>query len=380
VSSCAQSFCIVIASIFLIHAAAQASRAEDKFKMSGDFRLRGEFDTNRDGDRPDRFRERIRFRAAAKYQVNPYLTVRSRLATGNPDDPNSPHQTLGTLFNRSPINIDWAYVQFRYEHLWINGGKFPHPFKTPGVYSELVWDADVQPEGIAAGYTLRVGDNLKILAIGAEYILREQGNDGDATLGAGQVALNLAQKPIAVTVAGGIYKYFKLDAEDIGAAGLAGIVAGDNAGNAVIDTDADGNLEFESDFTILDTFINLTYNAEISGKSRPIVLSAQFFTNLDANIDKDKGFAAGIRLGNTKSKGDFKLYYNFQLVEQDSVFSAFVQDDFLAATNFQGHLFGVTYRLLDRTDLNLWGLLSKRDEPEGDESQTRLRADLNLSF
>ena len=67
---------------------------------------------------------------------------------------------------------------------------------------------------------------------------------------------------------------------------------------------------------------DVEYNAEMSGKSRPIVLSAQFFTNLDANIDKDKGFAAGIRLGNTKSKGDFKLYYNFQLVEQDSVFSA----------------------------------------------------------
>ena len=53
VSSCAQSFCIVIASIFLTHAAAQADGDEDKFKMSGDFRLRGEFDTSRDGDRPD---------------------------------------------------------------------------------------------------------------------------------------------------------------------------------------------------------------------------------------------------------------------------------------------------------------------------------------
>ena len=53
VSNCAQSFCIIIASIFLTHAAAQADGDEDKFKMSGGFRLRGEFDTSRDGDRPD---------------------------------------------------------------------------------------------------------------------------------------------------------------------------------------------------------------------------------------------------------------------------------------------------------------------------------------
>jgi hypothetical protein len=373
-------FFFLIIGLLLVNPLAFANGDGEKFKMSADFRLRGEFNTNRDDVRPDQFRERIRFRTNAQYQINPYLTVNTRLATGNPADPNSPHQTLGSMFNRATFNIERAYVQFKYKQLWINGGKFAHPFKTPGVYGELVWDADVQPEGIAAGYTLKATDNLSIELTGAEYILLEQGNSGDATLSGGQAALNLSNNPISVTAAGGIYNYFKLNAEELGEAGLKRILA-DNAGNAIIDKNGDGQPDaFKSDFTIFDGFINLTYNAEIAGKSQPITLSIQFFTNLDAKVEKDTGFGAGIRVGNTKAKGDFKVYYNFQSVEQDSVFSAFAQDDFLASTNFQGHLFGVTYRLLDKTDLNLWGLLSKRDHPEGEGFQTRLRADLNLSF
>jgi hypothetical protein len=73
------------------------------------------------------------------------------------------------------------------------------------VYGELVWDADAQPEGIAAGYTLEAGGHLSINLLGAEYILLEQGNSGDATLSAGQVVLNLSQKSFSVAAACGIF-------------------------------------------------------------------------------------------------------------------------------------------------------------------------------
>ena len=372
---------LIIGCLLLTAIVAQVNYASDSFKTSGDFRLRVESNSNREDNKQNRFRNRIRFRTVGEYQVNPYFTVHARIATGNPDDPNSLHQTMGTVFNQALFSLDRVYVRFKYKDLELNAGKFSHPFKTPAIHRELVWDADIASEGIAVEYMWRAADSLTIDLMGVEYILLEQDNSGDATLSAGQAALNLSYDSISLTAAGGIYKYFKLDALDIGANGLAKIVREDNAGNAVVDIDGDGVADaFASDFTIFDGFINLTYNAEFARKFQPITLSLQFFKNLDAHIEQDTGFAAGIRLGDIKAKADFKIYYNFQSVEQDSVFSAFAQDNFLASTNFRGHLFGITYRLLDRTDLNLWGLLSKRNEPEGEGFQTRLRTDLNLSF
>lgn len=346
--------------------------ADERLKWSADFRLRAESDTNRQGNKPDRFRERLRLRTGAQYLINNYFSISSRLSTGDPDDPNSPHQTLGTVFNKAAYTIDSAFVQFKQRDLWLKGGKFSHPFQSPAVYSELVWDADIPAEGVAAGYTINA-TNFRVLLTAVEYILLEQADKDDATLTAGQASAAFLNKPFAITAAGGLYKYFRLNAVDLGADGMAKIFA-DNVSNAAI------NNAFNSDFTILDLFVNATYQLEISGKTRPITINLQYFKNFDAKTDQDKGYAVGIRIGDAQRKGDLKLYYQYQLVQQDAAFSPLVQDDFLNATNFQGHLFGVAYRAFEKTDLNLWGLRSKRHQPEVEGFQTRLRVDLNLSF
>ncbi len=342
--------------------------AEEGFKFSGDLRLRSELDTQRENDASDRFRERIRFRFGIQKEVNEYLTVAARLATGNPDDPNSTHQTMGPAFDRIQFTIDRAYVAFKKENIWAKGGKFAHPFKTPGVYKELVWDQDVQPDGIALGYGLKEEDfSLDIMA--AEYLLLEQSNAPEALLTAGQLSLGYNSDPVGLS--GGVGGYFYSDPTP---AGNTTILDGDNAGNSVDST----STEFISDFNILDAFLNLTYDAD----GTPITLSGQFFINLDADTslsDEDQGFGAGIRIGKTQEPGDFKVYYQYQQVKHDAVFSAFAQDDFPVQTDFKGHLFGITWLFLEKTNLNLWGMLWKKDV-DGAENQIRLRADLNLKL
>ena len=341
---------------------------QEGFKFSGDIRLRSELDTQGEDDRPDRFRERIRFRFETKKRINGYLTVAARLATGNPDDPNSTHHTMGSGFDRIQFTIDRAYVAFKTRKLWMKGGKFAHPFKTPAIYKELVWDQDVQPDGFAVGYGLKKSD-FSLDLIAAEYLFLEQANNPEALLTAGQMTLGFNLDPLVIS--GTIGGYFYSDPTP---GGNTIILQGDNAGNAV---DSAGT-DFISDFSIVDSFIKLTHNLE----GIPITLSTQFIVNVGADkslTDEDQGFAIGMQVGNTKEPGDVKLYYQYQQVKQDAVFSAFSQDDFPVQTDFKGHLFGISYQFLEQTDLNFWGMVWSKDVEKAN-NQIRLRVDLTLKL
>ncbi len=71
--------------------------------------------------------------------------------------------------------------------------------------------------------------------------------------------------------------------------------------------------------------------------------------------------------------------YQFQHIEQDAVFSPFVQDDFRRQTNFEGHVFGLAYTLHKKVSLHAWGLLDSAVAGAG-ENQSRFRLDLNVKL
>ncbi len=79
---------------------------------------------------------------------------------------------------------------------------------------------------------------------------------------------------------------------------------------------------------------------------------------------------------------DWLAYYQWQVIEQDSVFSVVAQDDLLFATNHRSHVAGVRYRALKGLEAHLWGLVSKPDvDMNGsDQYQWRLRLDINTKF
>lgn len=124
----------------------------DRFHPSADARLRYELDANRGGGGD---RHRARFRFGATVDVTDGLTGTLRIRTGDSSDANSPHQTFGNEFDSWEIALDRAFLRWEpsmVEGSWIEGGKIPNRFKTNPVYGELVWDADVNPEGGQLGY------------------------------------------------------------------------------------------------------------------------------------------------------------------------------------------------------------------------------------
>jgi hypothetical protein len=342
--------------------------------LYGDARLRFEGNYKLD-DQPDRNRGRARFRIGTNIDVNEEFRVGARLVTGNPDDPNSPHVDLGDVMNKDNISFDRYFVTYSpCEGVDITGGKFAHGFATNPVYGEMVWDADVQPEGAAASYKWNA---LNFYA--GYYVLVEQALASDASMFVAQVSgKGKVTEELEGTAALGWYDYGELTPDGNFA------LVGDNAGNLVIDTDADlVPDEYVSDFSVLNPFAALTFN----GWQQPVTLAVEYSHNLDAEISEDSAEIAGIAVGKSKVKGDWQAYYQFAHVEQDSIFSAFAQDDFLLATNATNHVGGLRYRIDDKIELHLWGLVSSRDElspgsatADSDTHQWRLRIDLNINL
>ena len=159
------------------------ARFASRLTPYGDFRLRHESSFAQDS-RSDRHRLRLRFRLGATYRISDEITAGVRIVTGDADDPNSPHATIGDVFDNLEISLDRAFISYRPQSLagfFVTAGKFAHPFETNPVYGELLWDADVHPEGLALGYARVEGgvlDELRLVA--GWYILEERATRTDA--------------------------------------------------------------------------------------------------------------------------------------------------------------------------------------------------------
>jgi hypothetical protein len=348
-----------------------------RFKMSGDVRLRHESSFGLDSQ-PSRHRERVRFRVGGTYQVSDQVTAGVRLSTGQRTDANSPHVTLGEVFHRMEASFDRLYLSYRPKGvpgLTATAGKFQHPFFVNPVYGELVWDADVQPEGVMFNYSKAGKGAIERMDFSVgEYLLLEQPVQDSRSFVA-QAALHAKMgKKWKPSLALGYYRY-----GDLTPAG-AGAILGENSGNATVG--AGPTLDFASRFNILNSILAMRYD---KGK-KPLVFSAEYIKNLKAGIPQDTGYAFGAALGSARKRGDWRYYYQWQNIGQDAVLSVVSQDDFLLQTNHRSHLLGTNYQVRDNIGFHLWGLVSQRDRlgatPTTDSSkhQWRLRFDTNVTF
>jgi len=97
----------------------------------------------------DRNISNFRARFGLNDQIDEDLKVTIRLASGSDNQPVSTNQTMGNYFNKDGVWLDQAYIQYT-PHLGfadasITAGRMPNPF----VKTDLVWDEDVNLDGIA---------------------------------------------------------------------------------------------------------------------------------------------------------------------------------------------------------------------------------------
>jgi len=124
-------------------------KAIGPFNFSGDFRLRDEpfigGPTNQSQVRNRaRFRARLNINAKLSDDISGGLSV----ASGDLNDPISTNQTLNQFYTRKPFALDRAFITYtphQFKPLALTGGKFAYPWYR----TELTWDNDLNPEGLA---------------------------------------------------------------------------------------------------------------------------------------------------------------------------------------------------------------------------------------
>ena len=349
----------------------------EKYEFFGDFRVRAEEDINQDFER---FRGRFRIRAGLNASLNDQVKVSIRMvSTGNPDDPNSSHVNLTKGFNQIKAAFDRAFVYYHPKkfpsiELWL--GKFSNPNQSSKIYSEILWDADIQPEGIAFSLKNKPGAKNKLKFINGFYEL-SQFKSGTNKNWLFTSQLNDRIKLTShwtLALSSGVYLYKNIKGLNVNSSFID-----ENDGNIQVENisftgqDTVVTYHYFSNFLIHNSFINLIS----TDFDKPLIFKFQWLKNWEADL-KQNGYIAGVSYGSLKNQKDWLFYYQFNHLERESIFTPFAQDDALMRTNTSGHIFGIAYNLRKKISVHLWAL--NNQSLSDNVSKSRFRLDLNVKF
>lgn len=358
---------LVILLVAVVSGAAGAESWADRIKLGGDFRDRydGVWDETKDYDR---HRNRIRARFGFKVTITDDFTFASRFATGI-NDPASTNRTMTDAFTTKGYWLDLAY--FEYHPVKIKGfkawgGKMKNLFYKPAK-QQLVWDGDVNPEGLAVTFGRDASEKISFFVSGSWFSVMERKADPDIYMLGGQGGLKIkAADNVKVTVGVSYYGYENLK-------GSEALFDGEFFGNSTVD---DGGTDvFANDYELVEGFGEVGIKAEKAG----ISLWGAYVNNTEAD-SLNIGYLFGIGVKGGKDKGAWKLSVFYKYVETDAVIGLFADSDFGGGTtDVKGFALSGGYALQKNVELASTLHINERGVEDG-TSYTRLFVDLKFKF
>ena len=349
---------IPVLAVCLVGSGQAQTPSAPQLRFSGDFRVR--YEHNTDVPAALRGREVVRFRLGATYALQEDITVRARIATGDPEDPNSTDVTLTNFVDDLTFSLDLASVEWNRPKFGAFAGKFTNPFLT----TEMVWDGDVNPQG--AGGRLKLGKAPGVNAnLTAMYFIVDQRQlDSTSDMGGAQIAVNAgAGKNWRVTGAAAYYNYRMSSL-------AGGDGAGDVRGNRLV-----GGL-YASDFNLIDGLFIVDYTGP--NKRFPLRVVGEYVHN-DGAADLNTGFSGDVYVGKAGSKGDIRARYGYAQVETDAILAAFAHDNTTIGTNSDTHTLSVDVTPRANSLLTATLYHYRVHAPAG-EFQTRIRLNAMVTF
>ena len=349
----------VIVALFVTAAPAAAEEAwTDRVKLKGDVRLRHET-IDEDGEE-ERRRMRFRARFGVSAKVTDDVKVVFQLATGG-DNPVSTNQSFDGGFSTKDIGVDLAYVDWQIrEGVNFYGGKMKNPlFKAGGV--PLVWDSDLNPEGLAVHYTAG-----GLFATAGGFTVEERSSTDDSLLYVLQAGYKFPLGDnMTLTAGAGYFGYTDTIGNEPFYNGRAN-------GNSV---DIDGNYIFE--------YRNTEVFAELGTRvgEWPLKIYAHYTRNSEAS-DEDTAYAFGAKIGSAKNEGESEFSWTWQDIEADSVIATFNDSDFGGGgTDADGHILKAKYAVSKKLILGGTLMINNVDRFQGVEHDyTRLQLDVEFKF
>jgi polyhydroxyalkanoate synthesis regulator phasin len=370
----------------------------DRLKWEGDLRLRQQSDlfasgnasaanlqgigVNVNNTSEDRDRTRIRARLGLTAAITPQVSGGLRITTGNTRDPVSTNQTLGTTGNKYELVLDRAFLRYEpWDWLVLSGGRLPNPFLS----TDLVWDDDLNFEGVAARIAPwdRVPErSVKPYAVLGIFPLQEVETSPtnlakDKWLYGAQLGLNWDHSLNSRWRFGlGYYRYRNVtgvydtvnDSPNYFNAYAATAPQFRQKGNSVYNINNSGETS-QPLWALAGRYhlLNLTARADLAHFD-------PYHLILDADVVKNIGYdkaATAARMGQPGYKArtlgwhgrvaygwpsmnaadNWQVYFGYRHLERDAVLDAFTDSDFrLGGTDAKGYYLGASYAL----DRNVW--------------------------
>lgn len=352
--------------------------------LFGDARFRYEQDSDSRAGKADRdrSRERVRLRTGADYTANENLSMGFRVRTAS-DSLQSPHETLGFLGDsgtETSFGLDRAFIKVKAGDFNVWGGKNGLPAWNPGEY---IWDDDLQPEGLAAGYNLSLGGLKAGLTLG-HFIISEGKWDADDTLTTYQLSLQAGDSFQIKGAVGGL-SFNDGNAND--STKTSGLL---NGGTQTINHLL---LEIKAKDIPLKPAIGFGYSTSNVDDKYGIVTTTTDGTTSSSGKNLDSADKNGMM---TYVKGEVEgvmlevQYWDSGYASQP-LLGQLGQDNFPFSSNFKGYLVQVGYKFFKNlsTDLRYYHQETKNTGVktfdnnigmEGDTKRNRIQLNLNASF
>ncbi len=334
----------------------------DKITPIADFRYRHEeIDQELGDDLDDYYRVRDRIRARFGMQVRPTddWSLTFRLASGV-GEPNSRNQTLGSAWAGKSIWLDQAYMDYHPQALKgmsFRGGIMANPLFIPGK-NQLVWDHDVNPEGLSLSYAPDLGNFVPFVTGFGYWVMERETTANDGILYGGQAGIKVKSDDGSVYFTGAGAYYDWTNTQD-------NLPYYASAGNSL---DAAGN--YLNAYEIAEGSAEFGFMA---GKI-PITLFGDYAVNngisdKDQNDDDNVGWLGGIAIGKAQKQFTWSLGYQYRELQKDAVIGEFCDSDFGGGgTDNKGNIYTANFAVFNNVVLGFtWYDNTKYISPDDPE-------------
>lgn len=381
-------------------------------KFNGDLRGRYEAFNTDNSQFVDRQRMRYRMRFGVVAQMTDNLEAGFKLTSSDPisgfgGDPISGNTTFRNNADKKFLYIDQAYGKWSplTGPNWFGSltlGKMENPF----VFSDMVFDPDYTPEGVAANLAYVINDKHSVKLNGAYFVLNElAGSNHDPSLVGIQARWDANWSPRLATTFGAAY--LALQNEDqLPNAGVPNVQRGNTRVGAA------GNLTYRYTPFVVDASATYTLDKfPFYPGAFPIKLAGDFMYNNgapDSGNDvngrpvDNTAYSVGLQLGKSGKKGTWDIAYTWKELGANAWWEEFTDSDFGAfyaspnspansganvgygaGTNVKGHILKFSYSPYNSWTLSVkWFLTSliNRYPASQDSSMSRLQVDANWKF
>ena len=381
------------------------------FSFSGDIRLRDEPFLGGPKDQSqvrNRERFRVRFNADAKYED---FSGGFTLNTGDVNNPISTNQTANQFYTRKPLELDKAFLEYNphyFKPLTLTGGKFAYPW----VSTELIWDKDLNPEGLAQtlAFNLESTPVLKRIAlVGFELPFAEV------------AGVSLSNKSIvqSAVYGGQVQSEWRLTdwlkfsayvsfynwhiADPVALAVATANASSPELGLLKLNNNSDQNSAITTTGTLIATGQKVITNSQFVSKfglfdaiarfdiktrapKWPLVVLGDFVQNTEAcanagNISpapantaletfaqsrnaacdphQRRGYWLEARAGRTQEKGDWNFSYTRIFVEREAILGVFNYSEMRQGSNVTQHRIETFYQAYKNIQLGITGLFGR---------------------